>query len=844
MLCLRPQSPSGALGVSDGDSVQLLPCSFSTEGSAQCGKECQWRFVGNGTVENQGANGLCLTHRPPAPTTCGEGSPAADQPFCSPTYGPAQQVSSLLATLTVAEKAALAVVGPDGKTPAVERLSVKEFLWSSNCVHGIDTFDGAPSVTVGPMPIGIGASFDTSLATDLGAATAAEARIVANLSYAAFGGTTTASLACFGPTINVVRDPRFGRVSEQFSEDPGLAGAMAAAVVQGMQHPNASVSSLALAVSAQDFGPGSGPLDGSNSSITTDNRTFVDAYLPPFASVLSSRAAVGLHQAQSVTPTLRAINGVPSSASTWLLQTVLRTEFHSDALVVAAPGAVDGLYTAHGYVNSSLAAVVAAVKAGVQLISSTNTAQSVADIVAAIGDGHISTTELDAMVQRSLLTRALLGEFATKGHENPYAAWNEGDLDSSGHRALVRKAAADSVVLLVNNGELPLRAGRHRRVAVIGPNAESHDPRWGHDTYTHALSGAQTKVVSVLDGVRTAAAGKGMSVEYVDGCVTNTTDGCFCCTPSSSNFADAVALASAADVAVVALGLDATVEAAGIDRSSLELPGVQMDLLEALLKTDTPVVVVLVNGGSVALGGALDQAAAAVEAWYGGEEAGNGLADVLFGDVNPSARLPVTFYSGVEQLPPADSYDMCSGNAAIHADGSGRVRHPPPPNGQSLCRSYRYMHSEAGVKPEFFFGYGLSYSHFMYSKLEVPTHVSACDPLSISFNITNDGGVAGSEVPQVYLYPPSVPGLLVPERTLVFFDKTVIREGETIRVTVTLQPADMSTVHADGSRVVTPGVYRLSVGGHQAEDMRGEKVSNTLSARFFVVKAVGGECRL
>jgi beta-glucosidase len=433
--------------------------------------------------------------------------------------------------------------------------------------------------------------------------------------------------------------------------------------------------------------------------------------------------------------------------------------------------AIRDIWLHHKVAETAEEGVAMAVTAGCDL----NCGEAYLFLLGAVEQGLIDEETIDLSVERLMRTRMRLGMFdppeRVRYTRIPYSV-----VDSEEHRRLSLQVARESMVLLKNDGgTLPLQ-GAHR-IAVVGPNADDPEVLVGN------YAGTPSRSVTPLAGIRAAAEAMGGSVTYAQGCAL--------LDPDESGFEAAVAAARDADVIVACVGISQAVEGeedprrGWADRPDIDLPAVQESLLRALAATGKPLVVVLLNGSALAVNWAAANAQAILEAWYPGEEAGTAIAEVLFGAYNPAGRLPVTFYTGTDQLPPLEDYAMQG-------------------------RTYRFYEG----KPLYPFGFGLSYTTFAYSDLEVSARVGAGQAINVSVRVRNAGAMAGDEVVQVYLtddeasYP-------VPLRSLVGFERVHLEAGESRRVGFIIGRRQLAAYDDEGTPVVEPGSFTVSVGGGQ-----------------------------
>jgi len=496
----------------------------------------------------------------------------------------------------------------------------------------------------------------------------------------------------------------------------------------------------------------------------------------------------GVHPLSGVMASYSAVDGVPLCANKRLLTDTLRTDYGFGGWVVSDCGCVTNVAATHHYVPNATYAAAAAVAAGVDVFCD----DAVAELPRAVAMGLLPAAALDTALHRLVAQQLRLGLFDPHDGRNPYDALDGASLDSAAHRALARDAAAQAAVLLGNShGVLPLR--RAQSVAVLGPSADEAFARapWVQDDalhpfYLHIYNGIPSAIVTPY----AAIARRARNATYARGCLRRGSD--------TSGIGAAVAAAKAADVAVVLVGLEAAYEQEDVDRTHdtnnpWALPGPQQALVDAVVASGTPVVLVLVNGGPLTVrepaGGAL------VEAFYGGQAAGDGLADVLYGDVSPAGRMPVSTYADAADAGDIDNYDMTAGKG----------------------RTYRYLAPEA--EPLYPFGFGLSYTRWRYGPLRlVPgpgrpaagsgsgsgsgsgvARVHEGETVQLALNLSNVGGVGGAEVAQLYLALTPTFGAQrddvsrhVPSRQLVAYQKLHVARGATAQVTFSFTPVEAS----------------------------------------------------
>lgn len=666
---------------------------------------------------------------------------------------------------------------------AANRFSIPA-LAHEECLSGF----AAWKATVYPTPLAWGAAFDPDLVEEMAAQIGASMRRVG----------VHQGLA---PVLDVTRDPRWGRTEETIGEDPYLVGTVATAYVRGLQ-------STGLVATLKHFAGYSASRAGRNlAPVSAGSREFADVLLPPF------EMAIGLGGARSVMPSYTANDGLPATGDPGLLTELLREQWGFTGTVVSDYFAVTFLQTLHGTAGSTGAAAAAALGAGVDVELPTLRCYG-APLLEAVRSGSVPEELLDRAALRVLTQKCELGlldadwtpfpdeRAGATGVAEGADAGGAGDidLDPAEHSALARRLAEESTVLLANPGRaLPLAAGR--RTAVIGPLADSTEAMLGcysfpaHVGVAHPDTDIGIEVPTLLEALRAELPGTGL--DHVSGCSVDGSD--------TSGFAAAVAAAKEAEVCVAVVGDRAGLfgrgtSGEGCDVADLRLPGVQRELLEALLETGTPLVVVLMTGRPYALGGIADRAAAVVQAFFPGEEGGPAVAGVLSGRVNPSGRLPV---------------------AVPRGSGGQPATYLAPALGQSS--------EVSSVDPTalYPFGHGLSYTAFSWTGFRVEARPStSAEPVAtttegtftLGCTVRNTGARAGAEIVQLYLGDP-VAQVSRPVRSLIGYTRVELEPGQERRVEFAV-PADLAAyTGADGRRVVEAGDLDLYLAA-SSEDLR------------------------
>jgi beta-glucosidase len=829
------------------------------------------------------------------------GSPA----YLNPSLPIDQRVDDLVSRMTLEEKASQLV----HESAAIPRLQVPAYNWWTEGLHGVAR---AGIATVFPEPIGLGATFDTPLIHQMATAIGIEVRAKHEYEIR-HENFTHVALDVWAPTINIVRDPRWGRGQETYGEDPFLTSRLAVAYVTGIQGDDPRY--LRVTATPKHYAVHSGPESLRHTiDVQVSKQDEEDTYLPAF------RAAIVEGKSGAILCAYSRINGEPACVNHFLLQEELRDKWNFQGYVVTDCDSVAELWSYH-YTQTMAEAAALALKRGTDL-DCNSPGNDFSHYVDAVKQGLVPESVLDTSVKRLFRARFQLGMFDPPAIVK-YAQLPFSENDSEAHRRLSLKIARETMVLLKNDGTLPVKPSV-RKIAVIGPLADQTEVLLGN------YSGTPSRAVSALQGIRSqfpnaqisfspgtqflrdvlvpvpasqlsSADGKpGLKAEYfrgqqldgspvltrIDkdvnfefggdspgpgvggtnfsarwtGTLVASASGSYQIgltgddgyrlwldgkvivedwTPKKGSFfgpsttvadvtlekgrkyavkieyfqavdgdsiklvwrlplpqnpmADALTDARGADLVIAVVGITSRLEGEemkvdlpgfkGGDRTSLDLPQAEESLLEAVHATGKPLVVVLMNGSALSVNWAQEHANAILDAWYSGEEGGTAIAQTLAGENNPGGRLPVTFYTSVDQLPSFTDYAMTN-------------------------RTYRFFEG----KPLYPFGYGLSYSKFAYSRLRLSRDsLAAGQPLSFDVDVRNESKRAGDEVVQVYLTFPPYSG--VPRYALRAFTRVHLAPGEKNAVHFTLSPRDLSAVDKNGDRLVMSGHYQLTVGG-------------------------------
>lgn len=663
-------------------------------------------------------------------------------------------------------------------TNAIQRFFVEEsrlgipVIFHEECLHG----QAAVDATSFPQPIGLGATFDPDLVRRLFDLTAAEARV---------RGTHQA----LTPVVDVARDPRWGRVEETYGEDPYLVSRMGIAAVQGFQGDGTFRDKRHVIATLKHFAAHGQPESGNNCApVSVSLRLLRETFLYPFWEVIRSAGVM------SVMASYNEIDGVPSHASRWLLGDVLRGEWGFEGFVVSDYYAIrelaerPELYGHHVARDGREAALLAA-RAGVNIELPEPDCYN--HLVELVRDGTLSESRLDELVSRMLAYKFRLGLF-----DDPYVDPDEADLlvGNAAHRELALEAARKTITLLKNDGSLtPLDAEMTGTLAVIGPNADRE--------LLGGYSGQPKYRSTVLDGIRERV-GQSVEVLYHEGCQI-TVGGSWWqdeVVPSDPDddrrsIAEAVQVAQRADVVVLAIGgNEQTSREAWMgnhlgDRTSLDMVGRQDELVDAVAATGKPIVALVFGGRPLAICNLSEKASAIFQCWYLGQETGRAVADVLFGEVNPSGKLPITIPRSAGHIPAYYNYRPSARRGYLFDD----------------------------VSPLYPFGHGLSYTQFTFGppRLEAAS-IGRDESTRVLVDVTNTGQRPGEEVVQLYIRD-LVSSATRPIKELKGFERVSLQPGETRSVALPITPDRLAFWNIDMQLVVEPGEFAVMTGPNSAD---------------------------
>lgn len=681
--------------------------------------------------------------------------PEFEFPFQDPGLDTEARINDLVSRLTLEEKASQMLYN----SPAIEQLNIPEYNWWNECLHGVGR---AGKATVFPQAIGLAATFDEALIFRVATAISNEARAKHHAAVRLESREQYVGLSFWTPNINIFRDPRWGRGQETYGEDPYLTSRIGIAFVRGLQGNDPKY--LKAAACAKHYVVHSGPEESRHRfNALPSERDFRETYLPGFKALVETANVEAIMCAYNRTYDL------PCCGSPFLLKDILRNEWGFDGHVVSDCWALDDIWARHKVVESRQEAAAMALKAGVNL----NCGYIYELLPEAVEDSLITEEQIDAALKPLLRTRFKLGLFDPDSLV-PYSSILPKEINSEMHKKLAYEAAAKSIVLLKNeNNILPLDKKTTKTILMAGPTAMDVHCLVGN--YTGYSGQLTTFVEGMVD-----RADPGAVVEFNQGILFH----------NDSLFRGSWQ-AGRADAVVLCLGINALFEGEegdammnphGGDRVDIRLPENQLEYVKMIREKiqDKPLIVVITGGSAQAIPEIDSIADAVLFAWYPGEAGGYALADILFGEVNPSGRLPVTFYKSLVDLPDYEDYNM---------DG----------------RTYRYFEGE----PLYAFGYGLSYTEFSYSKLGI---ANIEDGWWVQLVLKNTGEYDGDEVVQVYARHTD-PKHWRPVKQLVAFRRVSLKTGEEQRLTIPVSREQLQYWDVDSqSYKVEPGDYEFFVG--------------------------------
>jgi len=644
----------------------------------------------------------------------------------------------------------------------LQKIAVEETRLHIPLIFGFDVIHGHR--TIFPINLGQAATWDTAMIE--------KSERIAAIEASAEGLNWT-----FAPMVDLARDPRWGRVMEGAGEDAWLGGLIAAARVKGFQGSSLSDNNTILGC-VKHFAAYGAPQGGRDYHVVDmSDRSLYEWYLPVYKAAVDAGVA-------SVMTSFNEIAGVPSTSNKWLLTDLLRDDWKFNGFIVTDYSSINELIP-HGVAADLAEAAKLSANAGVDMDMQGSAFLNCLNNLVKSGD--VSEKTIDEAVKRILVAKYRLGLF-----DDPYKYCSkereEKEIMNAEQLAFAREFAAKSCVLLKNENNILPVPESVRTIAVIGPLADSKADMLGF----WSGAGQAEKCVTLLEGIRNRTAGT-VNVFTAHGCNVAGDD--------VSGINQAASVARRSDYVILALGEDRMMSGEAASRADIALPGVQMQLAEAIIKTGKPVVVVLFNGRPLAIPELDHMSPAILETWFGGTEAGNGITDILFGDLNPSGKLTMTFPLNVGQIP-----------LFYNSKNTGR-----PINPENPYEKFRSNYLDSPNTPLYPFGYGLSYTTFSYSDVKLNKEsFESNDQIVASVDVTNTGDRDGEEIVQLYVRD-LVGDVTRPVKELKGFKKVLLRKGETATITFTINPADLSYYHQDMSYSFDPGDFELFIGANSRD---------------------------
>ena len=677
-----------------------------------------------------------------------------------------EAAKELVSKMTLQEKAEQLTY----QSPAIKHLNIPEYNWWNEGLHGVAR---AGTATVFPQAIGLAAIFDEEFLGEIAGIIATEGRAKYNENSKKGDRDIYKGLTYWSPNVNIFRDPRWGRGHETYGEDPYLTSRLGVSFVKNLQGDG---KYLKLSACAKHFAVHSGP-EGMRHEFDAqvNQKDLYETYLPAF------EACVKEGNVESVMGAYNRTNGEPCCGSKTLLKDILRGKWEFKGHIVSDCWAIVDFHMHHMVTSTVTESVALAIENGCDL----NCGNMYLNLLLAYKEGLVTEEQITTSAQRLMTTRFKLGMFDEECEYNkiPYEV-----NDCKEHNEVSLIASRKSMVLLKNNGILPLDKSKLKSVAVIGPNSDSQVMLKGN------YSGTASKYTTILEGIHNEI-GDDVRVYYSEGCHLYK-DRVEDLARADDRLSEAISVAERADVVVLCLGLDSTIEGeqedagnsygAG-DKLNLNLPGKQQQLLEKVLEVGKPVIVVLGTGSGLTFNGAEERCSAILNAWYPGSHGGTAVADILFGKCSPSGKLPVTFYKDTNKLPEFTDYSMKG-------------------------RTYRYIDHES-LYP---FGYGLTYSNVELSNLEVPSVKADFENINVSVEIKNIGDYDVEEVIQCYIKDLESKYAVL-NHSLAGFKRISLKKGEIKTVTMQINKKSFEAINDDGKRILDSKKFKLFVGISQPD---------------------------
>ena len=688
---------------------------------------------------------------------------------------------SLLSLLTIEEKASQML----STSRSIPEHEIEMYNWWNEALHGVAR---SAKATVFPQAIAMGATFDPELIQKTADVISTEARAMYNIFDNKGMRTEYTGLTFWSPNINIFRDPRWGRGHETYGEDPFLTGEIGRSFVLGLQGNHHKY--LKVAAGAKHFAVHSGPEANRHSfNAKVSAQDLNETYLPAFKELVDANVEI-------VMCAYNRLNDKPCCGSESLLNDLLRNSWGFKGHVVSDCGAVYDIKSSHNFTNSDEQSVAYAIKGGVDL----NCGSLYNLIPSAFNQGLLTENDLDISLKRLFMTRLKLG-ILKDVNDNPYEKLNKNHINTKEHISLARNVATKSIVLLKNkNNVLPLSKSINR-LFITGPNAANLN------TLLANYNGLSPNIVTPLEGI-VEKVSNGTIIRFNEGVglINN-----------SERQKWSTGLASSSDVTIAVMGISALIEGeegdaissdANGDRNSIRLPSNQINYLKDLRKSagSKPIILVLKSGSAIDLSEIYDYVDAIIYAWYLGEQGGNAIADIIFGDVNPSGKLPITIPESLSHLPDYNNYSMDN-------------------------RTYRFTKH----KPMYPFGYGLSYSNFVYSDISIKKEqIINGDSIELNFTIHNDSEIPGEEVVQIYIKDLKA-SYRTPNSSLIYFKRLFLDSGERRKINFIVNKDMMSTFNEKGNKEIESGIFKIFVGGSSPGE-RSQELGKSIKEAIFSVE--------
>jgi beta-glucosidase len=683
------------------------------------------------------------------------------------THGEAlKKAIDIVSQMTIEEKASQLTYN----SAPIKHLNIPRYNWWNEGLHGVAR---AGTATVFPQAIGLAATFDEELLERIADIIATEARSKYNEYSSKDDRDIYKGITYWSPNVNIFRDPRWGRGQETYGEDPYLTSKLGVAFVNGLQGND---KYLKIAACAKHFAVHSGP-EGLRHEFNAivSKKDLYETYLPAF------EACVKEADVEAVMGAYNRTNGEPCCGSETLLKDILRGKWNFQGHVVSDCWAIADFHLYHRVTSTATESAAMAIRNGCDL----NCGNIYLQMLLAYKEGLVSEEDITTAAERLMATRIRLGMFDEECKYNniPYEL-----NDCKEHNQVSLEAARKSMVLLKNNGVLPINKSKLKSIAVIGPNSDNQIMLKGN------YSGTASKYVTILEGIHEAV-NEDTRVYYSEGCHLYK-DKVEELAQPGDRLSEAISIAERSDVVVLCLGLDSTIEGeqgdagnsygAG-DKENLNLPGEQQKLLEKVIETNKPVIVILGAGSALTLNGLEEKCAAIIQAWYPGSHGGTAVSDIIFGKYSPSGKLPLTFYKNTDNMLEFTDYSMKG-------------------------RTYRYIEEDA-LYP---FGYGLTYSNVSLSNLVIPNIENNFESISISVSIKNMGNYDIDEVVQCYVKDLESKYAVL-NHSLSGFKRVKLKKGESKTVTMEINRKSFEIINDNGERVLDSKKFKIFVGTSQPD---------------------------